>query len=173
MVNIALMMMTTALMMTIMKMMMMMMMVTSKDAVQKFYNLFTALETVSYTHAHELISCKMSHAAWCQDTAQPSVSTELKSHKLSISLYWLEPLTGKAGEASGVLGETPPAKVSGKCHILNPENSSPYRDSNPHSSIKCRRTSLYTTCGPSVSVLYGLLWIFLFLHNLIHSLCCC
>ena len=35
--------------------------------------------------------------------------------------------------------KTPGDELKNKCHILKPEDSSPKRDSNPHSSIGARR----------------------------------
>ena len=52
-----------------------------------------------------------------------------------------------------MLGEKTLTTSFRKCHILQPENSSPNRDSNPHSSIggslRSRRANRYTTRHPT------------------------
>ena len=81
-----------------------------------------------------LITCKMSCATWYEGTAQLSSLTELKSHLFE--LYSLaEPLADEGGEETGVPRKKTLTTSFRKCHILKPENSSPNRDSNPHSSI--------------------------------------
>ena len=49
------------------------------------------------------------------------------------SSYWLKPLTDEGGEETCVPLENPDRLK--KYHILKPQNSSPKRDSNQHSSI--------------------------------------
>ena len=46
-----------------------------------------------------------------------------------------EPLNDEGGEETWVPGENPWRRPQKKKHILKPEDSSPKRDSNPHSSI--------------------------------------
>ena len=45
------------------------------------------------------------------------------------------PLADEGREESGVHRENPLVTSFGKCHVLKPEDSSPKRDLNPHSSI--------------------------------------
>ena len=46
-----------------------------------------------------------------------------------------EPSTDEGREETGAPGEKTLATSSRKCHILQPEDSSSKRDSNPHKSI--------------------------------------
>ena len=48
---------------------------------------------------------------------------------------WLKPLTNEGGGGNWSTCRKPLMMSFRKCHILKPENSSPDRDSNPHSGI--------------------------------------
>ena len=85
--------------------------------------------TSSTYHVQHLVL----RATWYKGTAQLLSLTELKSHLFQ--LYLLpEPLTDEEG-GNRSARRKPLTTSFRKCHIPQPENSSPNRDSNPHSSI--------------------------------------
>ena len=94
-------------------------------------------------HAQQQITCNTSSSYHVQHVVYHVVrrnSSAIKLDKIEIAFilvlfYWLKPLTNEGGEETGVPGENPRRRAFRKCHILKPENSSPNRDSNPHSSI--------------------------------------
>ena len=92
----------------------------------------------------------MQHAVcvtWYGGTAQLSSLTELNSRVYFTFVLLAEPLTDEGGEETGEPRENPWRRASEK--ILQPEDSSPKRDSNPHngigSSLGSRRANRYST----------------------------
>ena len=115
-----------------------------------FNNLLTAPRTVSNTYAQvaraQSFANHVQHiqrlsranvmlrATWYKGTAQLLSLTELKSHYLSFILL-AEPLNWWRRGGNRSTRRKPLATSFRKCHILQPEDSSPKRDSNSRSSI--------------------------------------
>ena len=116
-----------------------------------FYNLLTAPWTVSNTYAQVVWaqSCAnhvqhierfsrasvMLRATWYEGTAQLLSLTELKSHLFELYFigWTIKPM--KEGKKPEYPDKTPGDELKKKRHIVQPEDSSPKRDSNPRSSI--------------------------------------
>ena len=120
-----------------------------------FYNLLTAPRTVPNTYAQvaRAQSCA-SHVqhierfffffflSTCCVTCHVvrRGSSAFKSDRILNRIYLsfiplAEPLTDEGGEETGCTRKKSPGDELQKCHILEPEDSSPNRDSNPRSSI--------------------------------------
>ena len=81
-----------------------------------------------------LNTCKMSCATWYKGIVQLLSLTELKSHLFELySISWTINRWRRGGNRS--TRRKPPMMSFRKCHILNPQNSSPNQDSKLHSSI--------------------------------------
>ena len=73
-------------------------------------------------------------ATWYEGTAQLLSLTELKSHLFE--LYFIDWTINRWRRGGNRSTRRKPLVTSfRKCHILQPEDSSPKRDSNPHNSI--------------------------------------
>ena len=95
-----------------------------RNRVQIMCNTFSA-----YHVQHVLI-----RGTWYEGTAQLLSLTELKSHLFELYFIgWTFNRWRRGG--NGSTWRKPLARSFRKCHILQPEDSSPKRDSNPHNSI--------------------------------------
>ena len=86
-----------------------------------------------------------------EDELQKMPHTKARKFKPQVRLelaqyYWLKPLTNEGEKETGVPRRNSWRRALEKYHILQPENSSPKRDSNPHSSTGGRQGK--QTCQP-------------------------
>ena len=93
-----------------------------------------AIACISRATHRALITCNMSCAAWNEGTVQQSRLAKLELHLFSFIL--LAETVNRRRRGGNRSNRRKPLTTSfRKCPVLKPENSSPNRDSNSHSSI--------------------------------------
>ena len=98
-----------------------------------------AIMCESHATHRAIISFNTSCATWYERTAQLLSMAEFKSHLFKLyPIGWTINRWRKAGNRSRSTRRKPLTMSFRKCYILNPEDSSPKRDSNPHSSFDGR-----------------------------------